>query len=267
MDQFLVSVVVLIALTIGAVVLLKKFFFKTKKPSELFDENSSDFDKALMTKDPDIAIYGHRNYYTAVAGFITMIFIFIFVEYKTVIEKLEEKLDPKAVQTQVQEIEITEQEPEKPKVKQNKPKREEIAEEEPEIDSTDKEELVILEPIFEDEEEEEEEEEEYIPPIVERADVRAEFPGGRMALMKWAYNNIKIPEADKQAGVRGMVMVSFIVYEDGKVRDVEIVRGLSPGIDQAVKNLMKNSPRWNPPTVQGQKVRERWRYPIKIAPK
>ena len=85
--------------------------------------------------------------------------------------------------------------------------------------------------------------------------------------MKWAYNNIKIPEEDKQNGVRGMVMVQFVVYEDGFIRDVEIVRGISPGLDQAVKNLINSSPKWKPGSTQGQTVRERWRYPIKITPK
>lgn len=170
--------------------------------------------------------------------------------------------------SQTQEIEITEQQPEKPKIKQNKPRREEIVEEEIQIDSTDQEELIELVPVFEEEEfEEEEEEEVYVPPVVERAEIRAEFPGGNAAFMKWAYNNIKIPEEDKAKGVRGMVMVQFVVYEDGFVRDVEIIRGISPTMDAAVKNLMNSSPKWKPGSTQGQTVRERWRYPIKIVPK
>lgn len=269
MGPFIVSVLILVLLTIVAVVWFKKSFFKTKNPADLFDENATEFDKALMTKDPDIAIYKHRKYFTAVAAFITMAYIFIFVEYPTILEKLEEKLDPKAVMSQTVEIEITEQEPEKPKVKkQSKPQREEIVEDEIQVDTNDIEKVIEFVPDFGEEEEEEEEEEEiYIPPIVERAEIRAEFPGGNAAFMKWAYNNIKIPEADKAKGVRGMVMVQFVVYEDGFIRDVEIVRGISPTMDEAVKKLMSNSPKWKPGSTQGQTVRERWRYPIKIVPK
>lgn len=268
MGPFLVSLLILVALTVLAVFWFKKSFFKFKKPEELFNDTTSEFEKALITKDPDIALWKHRSYFGAVAAFITMVYIVIFVEYPTIIEKLEEKLDPKAVVSQTKDIVITEQQPEKPKMKSNKPRREEVVEDdEMEIDSTDEEELTIIEPIFEEEEEEEMEEEEYVPPVVDRAEIRAEFPGGNAAFMKWAYNNLVIPEEDKQRGVRGMVMVQFVVYEDGFIRDVEIVKGISPSMDQAVKTLLNSSPKWNPGSTQGQNVRERWRYPIKIVPR
>ena len=44
-------------------------------------------------------------------------------------------------------------------------------------------------------------------------------------------------------------------------------KSISPGLDQAVINLIKSSPRWPPGKTQGQKVRARWRYPIKINPR
>lgn len=267
MGPFLVSTIILVFLTALAVMIFKRTFFKKRTKQEFFNEELTDFDRALITKDPQVDIFKNRRYFSAMAGFITMVFIVIFVEYPTIIKELEEKLDPKAVMSQTQEIEITEQEPPKLKIKQNKPRREEIVEEEIEIDSTDVEELQEVVIDFSDEEEEEEEEEEYVPPIVERAEIRAEFPGGNRAFMKWAYNNLKIPEEDKQKGVRGMVMVQFVIYEDGFVRDIEIIRGISPGLDNAVKTLLKTSPRWTPGKTQGQKVRERWRYPIKITPR
>jgi protein TonB len=267
MGPFLVSTFILVFLTVLAVILFKKSFFKKRHKHELFTDEVNEFDEALLTKDPHIDIFRNRRYFSAISGFITMVFIVIFVEYPTIMRELEEKLDPKAVMSQTQEIEITEQEPPKIKMKQNKPRREEIVEEEIEIDSTDVEELQEIEIVFSDEEEDDDDEEVYVPPIVERAEIRAEFPGGNRAFMKWAYNNLKIPEEDKQKGVRGMIMIQFVVYEDGFVRDIEIVRGISAGLDKAVVKLLKSSPRWTPGKTQGQKVRERWRYPIKITPK
>lgn len=267
MDPFIVSVLILISLTVISVFWFKKSFFKIKDPKDLFDKNATEFDKALMTKDPDIAIFKHRRYFSAVAGFITMLFIVVFVEYPTLLEVLEEKLDAKAVMSQTQDIEVTEQTPEKPKVKQKKAAREEVVDEPVEMDTTIQKELEAFVPDFNEPEEEDDDEEEYIPPIVDRAEVRATFPGGNGAFMKWAYNNIVISDADKQSGVRGMVMVQFVVYEDGYVRDVEIVKGINKTVDASVKKLFNSSPKWKPGSTQGQTVRERWRYPIKIVPK
>ena len=254
-------------LTVIAVVWFKKSFFKIKNPEDLFDENATEFDRALMTKDPDIAIYRHRRYFSSVAGFITMLFIVVFVEYPTIIQKVEEILDAKSVMSQTHDIEITDQTPEKPKVKQKKAAREEVVDEPVEMDTTIQKELEVFVPVFTDEEDDDDEEETYIPPIVERAEIRAEFPGGSKALMQWAYNNIVISDADKQNGVRGMVMVQFVVYEDGYVRDLKIIKGVSKSLDTSVLKLFKGSPKWKPGSTQGQIVRERWRYPIKIVPK
>lgn len=267
MAPFLISILVLTFLTIGAVLLFKYLFFKPVAIDELAKENQNEFDKALLTKHESVDIHKNRKYFLVIAAFITMLYTITFVEYPTSLKKDEEKADAKAVQAQTKQIEITEQKPEKPKAKPKKARREEVVEEEIQVDSTDQQELAEFIPDFGEEEIFEPEEEEYTPPIVERAEIRAKFPGGPPAFMRWAYNNIKIPEKDKQNGARGMVMVQFVVYEDGFVRDVQIKRGISPSLDNAVKELMENSPKWTPGSTQGQLVRERWMYPIKIVPK
>lgn len=269
MAPFIISVLVLVLLMVAAVLFFKYSFFSNKSLLNYYEEEEDEFDRALMVKHKRVDIYRNRKYFQVIAAFITMVYVITFVEYPTKQGAAEEKADPKAVQSQTKQIDVTEQKPEKPKQKMKKPPREEVVDqEEIEIDSTDQEELVEFIPDFGEEEELEElEEEVYVPPIVERAEIRAVFPGGAPAFMKWAYNNIKIPEVDKQNGVRGMVMVQFIIYEDGYIRDVEIVKGVSPTLDQAVKELMESSPKWTPGKTQGQVVRERWRYPIKIVPK
>lgn len=269
MESFIISILVLVVLTIVAVLLFKHLFFSRKAVNNLQDdENTSAFDKALLTKYARLDIYGSRKYFSVVAAFITMLYVITFVDYPTMLKQEAKQMDAKAVQSQTKQIKITEQKPEKPKPKKKKIRREEVVvAEEIEVDSTDQEELVVFVPDFGEEEEEDEEDEEYVPPIVERAEIRAAFPGGSRAFMQWAYNNMQVPETDKQNGVRGMVMVQFVVYEDGYVRDVKIIKGLSLTLDQAVKNLMESSPKWTPGQTQGQVVRERWRYPIKIIPK
>lgn len=100
--------------------------------------------------------------------------------------------------------------------------------------------------------------------IVERAEIRAEFPGGQQAFLKWINDNLEIPEEERMQ-TKGLVMVEFIVYEDGSLREVKIVRGISAIIDAAVVDLLVNSPVWKPAMNGGKLVRERWRMPIEVA--
>lgn len=270
MDPIIISTILLVALTVISVFLFKKLFFKFKNPEELFDKNASEFDKALMTKDPDIAIYKHRRYFSSVAGFITMIFIVAFVEYPIAEEEEEEKVDQQETVSQTVEVEVTEQKPEKPKPKSQKPRREEVVEKPIERDSTEQEELKEFVPDFsEDEDEDEEDEEEDVapPPLLDRPKFPAEFPGGRRAFTSWIYNNLKVPEVDKQNRVKGMIMVEFVVYEDGFVRDIKILKSINAGLDAAVKELFESSPKWKPARSQGTVVRQRRKYPIRISPK
>ena len=75
--------------------------------------------------------------------------------------------------------------------------------------------------------------------------------------------NVSFPNDAREYGISGTVYVTFIIDKDGSVTNVEIKRGVHPVIDQAVLEVIKNSPKWDPGINNGRYVRVR--YTIAIA--
>ena len=58
---------------------------------------------------------------------------------------------------------------------------------------------------------------------------------------EWLYNNIKYPERARKAGIEGKVIVQFVVGENGKARDINVLRGIGGGCDEAAINVIKKA--------------------------
>lgn len=74
--------------------------------------------------------------------------------------------------------------------------------------------------------------------------------------------NVSFPEEAKINGVSGTVYASFIIDTKGYVTDVKIERGVHPVIDNAVLNVIKSSPKWEPGMNNGRFVRVKFTMPI-----
>ncbi|MBE6289880.1 MAG: M56 family metallopeptidase [Bacteroidaceae bacterium] len=89
-----------------------------------------------------------------------------------------------------------------------------------------------------------------------------EFPGGMKALMDYLSANVKYPEAAKQAGISGRVTTIFVVGEDGVIRDVKVVRSVSPELDAEAIRVMSSMPKWKPGKQDGKPVPVRYTVPV-----
>lgn len=89
-----------------------------------------------------------------------------------------------------------------------------------------------------------------------------EFPGGMKALMDYLSTNVKYPEAAKQAGISGRVTTAFVVGEDGVIRDVKVVRSVSPELDAEAIRVMSSMPKWKPGKQDGKPVPVRYTVPV-----
>lgn len=97
-------------------------------------------------------------------------------------------------------------------------------------------------------------------------DRRATFLHGDESqfLSKWVYDYIKYPDSAIRNGVEGRVIAEFTVGSDGKVRDVEIVRGLDDEIDAQVVKVISASPKWKPAILRGKEVSVRVSVPVEF---
>ena len=89
-------------------------------------------------------------------------------------------------------------------------------------------------------------------------DVKPSFlgsPDPKVFLQKWVYTYMKYPQEAVKNGIQGTVLVDFIIDETGKVRDVKVLKGADPLLDEEAVRIVSGSPQWKPGRVRGQKVK------------
>lgn len=77
----------------------------------------------------------------------------------------------------------------------------------------------------------------------------------KLFLQKWVYAYLKYPQEAVRKGIQGRVLVDFIIDESGKVRDVKVLKGVDPLLDEAAVKVVAASPDWKPARHMGKKVK------------
>ena len=88
------------------------------------------------------------------------------------------------------------------------------------------------------------------------------FPGGPQALLQWISENMQYPDAAKKAGIKGRVIVTFIVRNDGRITDARVIRGVDPSLDAEALRLINSMPKWTPGVQDGKAVNVRYNVPF-----
>ncbi|MBP8782080.1 MAG: TonB family protein [Paludibacteraceae bacterium] len=104
-------------------------------------------------------------------------------------------------------------------------------------------------------------EESRIHVVVERM---PEFPGGEAAMSQFINRTIRYPVIAQENGIQGRVVVQFVVNTDGKIVDVEVVRGVEESLDKEAVRVVKAMPPWNPGRQGGKNVRVKYTLPIRF---
>lgn len=98
--------------------------------------------------------------------------------------------------------------------------------------------------------------------IFEVVEQNPTFPGGTAALMSWLSQNIKYPVIAAENGVKGRVIVQFVVEKDGSITDVVVAKSVDPSLDKEATRVIKNMPHWIPGRQNGSPVRVRFTVPV-----
>ena len=83
-------------------------------------------------------------------------------------------------------------------------------------------------------------------------------------LNRWVYEYIKYPDSAIRNGIEGRVVVEFVVDSKGKVKDIEIVRGVDEELDAQVEKVILASPKWKPARIAGREVSVRISVPVEF---
>lgn len=89
-----------------------------------------------------------------------------------------------------------------------------------------------------------------------------EFPGGQQALNKYLVDHIIYPEIAREEGIQGKVILSFVVQEDGILREVQVRRGVHPSLDREAMRVVQSMPPWIPGKNRGRVCRVQYNLPV-----
>ena len=90
-------------------------------------------------------------------------------------------------------------------------------------------------------------------------DKMPDFPGGMSKFYQYVGTNFKLPAQYKP----GKIYTKFVIEVDGSLSNIEVVRDEVGGKSEAIR-LFKNCPKWIPGEKNGEKVRTRYAFPIKL---
>jgi protein TonB len=83
-------------------------------------------------------------------------------------------------------------------------------------------------------------------------EVKPEFPGGIQKWYSFLKNNFTAPD---EPGLKGKVIVSFVVEKDGSLTDIKVLRDIGFGTGKEAERVLRKGPRWTPAEQNGKKVR------------
>jgi protein TonB len=90
------------------------------------------------------------------------------------------------------------------------------------------------------------------------------FPGGDQELLKFMAENTKYPPLARENGLQGIVVVTFVVDERGRIDKVQVLRGIGGGCDEEAIRVVKAMPQWKSGKQRGMPVRVQYNLPFRF---
>jgi protein TonB len=88
------------------------------------------------------------------------------------------------------------------------------------------------------------------------------FPGGEGELINYLHKNIKYPSIARENNIQGRVYVTFVVDNDGKIKDAKVLRGIGGGCDEEALRVVRAMPDWKPGRQNGRNVQVQYNLPV-----
>ena len=89
------------------------------------------------------------------------------------------------------------------------------------------------------------------------------FKGGDInKFREWVQKRVRYPEIAAENGIQGRVYITFVVETSGLVSNVSVTRSVDALLDEAAKEAVTASPKWEPEMQRGRPVRVRYSIPI-----
>jgi TonB family protein len=97
------------------------------------------------------------------------------------------------------------------------------------------------------------------------AEVLPAYPGGSRALENFFNSNLEYPQQAADNGTEGLVNISFLVDENGKITSPEIVsKKVGDGVEEEAMRVFNKMPLWTPGQIKGKNVKTRFSLPVRF---
>lgn len=90
-----------------------------------------------------------------------------------------------------------------------------------------------------------------------------EYPGGMNGMLTDVFGNLKYPPEALEKGLKGKVLVQFVIEKDGSITHVEVVKDeVGYGAAEEVLRIVKNMKKFAPGKLGGNPVRTKYILPV-----
>ncbi len=93
-------------------------------------------------------------------------------------------------------------------------------------------------------------------------ELEPEFPGGNEGLKKYLSDRIIYPEKAKKKGIKGKVIIVFVVNRNGKIINETVYKSVDPLLDDEALRVVKGMPKWKSGSQDGKYVNVKMHLPI-----
>jgi periplasmic protein TonB len=93
-------------------------------------------------------------------------------------------------------------------------------------------------------------------------EIAPEFPGGTEGLMKFISENVIYPKKARKKGIKGRVIIEFVVDRSGKVINEAVFTSVDPLLDNEAIRVVKEMPEWKPGRQDGKYINIKMHLPI-----
>jgi len=100
--------------------------------------------------------------------------------------------------------------------------------------------------------------------IYTEPDQRPVFTNELYTLEEYIQANIKYPKAAFKDNISGTVYLILVIDDKGKVKDVQILKGMRDDLDKEALRIVSKMQKWTPGLVNGRNVSSEYKLPVKF---
>jgi protein TonB len=100
--------------------------------------------------------------------------------------------------------------------------------------------------------------------IYTEPDQRPVFTNELYSLEEYIQTNLKYPKTAFKDNISGTVYLILVVDDKGKVKDVQILKGMRDDLDKEALRIVSKMQKWTPGMVSGRNVSSEYKLPVKF---